>query len=117
MKKLGWDETDAFVWTHNALEMRIDADWRALSEGGREETYAQNIRKKKTMHAIRESFKWSQWQKFWKTTKRHEVLTMIENGHGPTRYNQKRVAKARARAEDGLTRAIFTGGVRSPACF
>ena len=59
----------------------------------------------------------TQWYKFWRTSKRHEIIAMREQGFGPIEYDSRRTEAARKLATDGITNAILSGGVRSPACF
>ena len=73
--------------------------------------------KKGIAHAIREGFRAWQWNRFWSRTARHEVKEMLERRRKPMEYEKDRAKEASKYVDDGVAMAIFTGAIRTPACF
>merc|ERR1712129_633926 len=127
MRMMGWEEESEWTWWHPCTREEVDINSRNGMEdtGGKTDEEEERQRrqqehrkeKKKIAHAIREGFRAWQWQRYWERSKRHEVKMFKDTGQGPIQYDSNRTEATRQLTADAINYAIFTGGVRSPACF
>ena len=115
MQYLGWEEQAPFKWVHHGLEAAMEIT-TAKGVNAVEVNKSLEKTKKVCSHWIRESFRFMHWERYWATSKRHEV-TGIKSKKYNLAYPANRLSKARRLADDAVSMALFVGAFMSPGNF
>ena len=100
LKSYGWEEAGPWKWRHKGITAEIDlpdaiAHWRPCNKG-------------KLMHLVRESFRWTEWEKFRK--EQRNAAKAVKD----VAYSSVRTKRTREWADTNVKIVVATGGIMSP---